>query len=196
RREEFDLIIFLDQGALGYWCFRARRQGVMFQSTPLILLVAHPSEIAWHDGLVPIDQPNLLLSLEMERYSLAQADTVLVTTSELVDYVSEWGRGQSPTVLRPAVPNSVIAAIEDGEAAVPDRAAPRRTSALALLGVADESSGVRAVSTLLPQLPITDEAIAVGLVAIGRTGRLASHEDGFLLLSAALEEWWGSLIFR
>lgn len=201
RWRDFDRIIFLDRGALGYWTIRAQRQGIAFADTEMTLLVADPSELGWCEKWTDPPHPRYLMLLEMERFLLSEVARILTISQGLADYVRSQAPGASPVVLPAALPRSVIEMIGGAlgsrarSADKPDAAATPCASSAALLGVIDEASGVRAIADNLPRFWHACEPAITELIAIGATGPLATGEDGYLLLALALQNWPGAVEF-
>ena len=204
RSRDYHYLLFLDRGAAGYWCIRAQSQGIAFAGTRLALVVADPSEFGFREKWTDPPEPRYLMTLEMERFLLREAETILAMSADLATYVGQSGSRQPAAAIPEFLPSSLLTAIA-GALESRSRCAiagdtPRWplpvAITLGLLGIADEASGVRQIAELVPRTWHNTGPLVAELLAIGGTGLLATGEDGYLLLALALHRWPGRLELR
>ena len=190
RARDFDRILFLDRGAPGYWCIRARKQGIAFAQTGLALIVADPSELGFREQWTDPPEPRYLLTLEMERFQLHEAGTILAMSADLAAYVRRSGVTRPAVVIPEVLPASLLAAITEALMArarfqIPGDVAggplPEAIT-LGLLGLADEASDVRRIAELVPRIWSSTGPVVAGLLAIGGTGLLVPERTDIFCL--------------
>ena len=202
RRRKFDTVIFLDRGAIGYWSIRAKNQGVEFQETRLVVAVADPSEFGFREMPVDPAHARFLMTLEMERFLLKEAETIWTLSDRLAEYVRRSGAKAESITLPPILPASVLNTIADlrdfrdqARREVSDGNLPAIVS-LGFLGLADDTSNVRRIAEYVAGTWYASPPFVAEFMAIGSAGLLANGEDGYLMFALALRDWPGRIELR
>ena len=202
RRRKFETVIFLDRGAIGYWSIRAKNQGVEFPETRLVLAVADPSEFGFREKWTDPPHPQFLMTLEMERFLLKEAETIWTMSDRLAEYVRQSGAKAESIILPPVLPTTVLNAIAGSRELrdqpprdVSDEKLPSVVS-LGFAGLADDTSNVRRIAEYVAGTWNASPLVVAEFMAIGSAGLLATGEDGYSMFALALRGWPGRIELR
>jgi O-antigen biosynthesis protein len=105
----FDVVVFPEWGATGYYCIEAKRSGLYFSDTQLIVVTHSPT--LWHlEGNQDLlTYRYSLLTDDMERHCVAFADQVISPTAYMLDWMRarQWRISSQSIVLPNFVPLSL-----------------------------------------------------------------------------------------
>ena len=202
RRRKFDTVIFLDRGAIGYWSIRAKNQGVEFPETSFVLAVIDPSEFGFREKWTDPPHARFLMTLEMERFLLKEAETIWTMSDRLAEFVRRSGAKAESITMPPVLPTSVLNTIAHSKDLrnqpprdVSDRKLPAIVS-LGFAGLADDWSNVRRIAEYVAGTWYASPPVVAEFMAIGSAGLLATGEDGYSMFALALRGWPGRIELR
>lgn len=165
----FDIVHFPEINGLGFYALTAKRLGLAFGATTLVVTLHSPT--VWHrlENREPVFHSEDLVLDFMERECVARADVLISPTRYLLQWAVEWGF-QLPTRVH-VQPN-----LRRGSAPLPANAGGRARE-LVFFGRLETRKGLELFCDALERLVRAGQLPGVGVTFLGKNGRVGT-EDG------------------